>query len=178
MRKGNVTPSDKEVIWPGNQLSDGSRDAAGFGVATADCPLSGGVCWHPISPSDRATNAIGLMMLCMCVVERPRTKLSDLAHGARGWQPRWPAAAHGRLFHTPLMLNKTLTAQDDSSDPRVTGSNVAANAHHSIIPNWQRFRASTKIMPPAKQIAGVTVTVSIHNKGVADQSLLNPLVAK
>ena len=83
-----------------------------------------------------------------------------------------------RLFHTPLMLNKTLTAQNDSSDPRVTGSNVAANAHHSIIPNWQRFRASTKIMPPAKQIAGVTVTASIHNKGVADQSLLNPLVAK
>ena len=93
---------------------------------------------------------------------------------------RWPGSLQRmvRLFHTPLMLNTTLTAQNDSSDPRVTGSNVAANAHHSIIPNWQRFRASTKIMPPAKQIAGVTVTVSIHNKGVADQSLLNPLVAK
>lgn len=76
------------------------------------------------------------------------------------------------------MVNKTLTAQNDSNDPRVTGSKVAANAHHSSIPNWPRFRAATKIMPPAKHIAGVRVTVSIHSKGVADQSLLNPLVAK
>lgn len=83
-----------------------------------------------------------------------------------------------RRFHTPLMVNKTLTAQNDSNDPRVTGSKVAANAHHSIIPNWQRFRASTKIIPPAKQTAGVRVSVSIQNKDVADQSLLNPLVAK
>ena len=53
---------------------------------------------------------------------------------------------------------------------------MAAKAHHSIMVNRECFRASNKIMPPAKQTAGVIITASIHNKGVADQSLPKPLV--
>ena len=77
----------------------------------------------------------------------------------------------------PLIINNTLTVQNDNNVPTVTGINIAITAHHSISVNRECLRVSTKIMPPAKQMAGVTTTVSIHNKGVEDQSLFKPLVA-
>ncbi len=76
----------------------------------------------------------------------------------------------------PLIPNNTLTANTDNKVPTVTGRNMAAKAHHSITVNRECFRASNKIMPPAKQTAGVAITASIHNKGVADQSPRKPLV--
>ena len=85
-------------------------------------------------------------------------------------------AVRVRSIHSPLIPNKTFTAHTDNKVPTVTGNNIAANAHHSITVNRDCFRASNRIMPPAKQTAGVTITASIHNKGVADQSLPKPLV--
>ena len=82
-----------------------------------------------------------------------------------------------RPIHTPLIKNSALTAQTDNNVPSVTGRNAAINAHHSIRPNGRCLRWSTKIMLPAKQTAGISTTASIQNKGVADQSALNPLVA-
>jgi hypothetical protein len=38
------------------------------------------------------------------------------------------------------------------------------------------LRVLTRIIPRQKQIAGVTITISIQNNGVADQSPLKPLV--
>jgi hypothetical protein len=82
-----------------------------------------------------------------------------------------------RPIHTPLIESNTLTAQKDNNVPAVAGRNIATRAQYSTSVKFECLRASIKTMPPAKQIAGVTVTVSIHNKGVADQSFLNPLVA-
>ena len=78
---------------------------------------------------------------------------------------------------TPLMESKPLTAQTASKVPRLTGSNAASNAPQTSRENRVRLRASARIMPMLKQIAGVTITISIQNKGVADQSLLKALVA-
>jgi hypothetical protein len=78
---------------------------------------------------------------------------------------------------TPLIENNTLTAQNASKVPRVTGKNPATNAHHSSRENRECLRPSTKIMPLAKQIGGVTITISIQDNGVADQSFLKALVA-
>ena len=82
-----------------------------------------------------------------------------------------------RPSHTPLIKNSALTAQTDNNVPSVTGRNAASNAHHSIRPNDRCLRWSNKIIPPVKQMAGVSTTASIQNKGVADQSALNLLVA-
>ena len=79
--------------------------------------------------------------------------------------------------HIPLIKNSARTAQTDNNVPNVTGRNAASKAHHSIRPNGRCLRWSNKIVPPAKQIAGVSTTASIQNRGVADQSALNPLVA-
>ena len=84
----------------------------------------------------------------------------------------------GPIHTIPLIESNPLIAQKHNHVPAVTGRNIAASAQHSISVNFECFRAPIKIMPPAKQIGGVTVTVSIHHKGVADQSLLNPLVAQ
>jgi len=78
---------------------------------------------------------------------------------------------------TPLIQNNAQTTQITSKVPRVTGKNAAANAHLSSRENRDCLHASLKIMPSLKQIAGVTITISIQNKGVADQSPLKPLVA-
>jgi hypothetical protein len=78
---------------------------------------------------------------------------------------------------TPLIENSTLIAQTASKVPKVTGKNVAINAHHSSRENRECLRASTKIMPLAKEIAGVTMTISIQHNGIADQSFLEALMA-
>lgn len=90
-----------------------------------------------------------------------------------------PGAMHRMIgrSQTPLIKNSALTAQTDNNVPSVTGRNAASNAHHSIRPSGRSLRWSNKIVPPAKQIAGVSTTASIQNRGVADQSALNPLVA-
>lgn len=92
--------------------------------------------------------------------------------------PALPCTTGSGSTYAPHIESNTLTAQTDNKVPKVTGRNAAANAHHSTSVNLRSFRCSAKIMQPAKQIVGVTTTVSIQNKGVADQSTLNPLVAK
>ena len=79
---------------------------------------------------------------------------------------------------TPLIVNKTLTAQTASKVPKLTGSNAASNADQTSAENRECLRASTRIMLILKQTAGVTNSSSIQNNGVADQSPLKPLVAK
>ena len=78
---------------------------------------------------------------------------------------------------TPLIENKTLTAQTASKVPRLTGSNPASKAPQASRENRECLRVSTRIMPIQKQMAGVTMTISIQNNGVADQSPLKALVA-
>ena len=78
----------------------------------------------------------------------------------------------------PTIENSTLTDHNARAVPMVTGSDAAANAHQPIGVSFERLRASTRINPMAKQIAGLTITVSIQNKGVADQFDLNPVVAQ
>ena len=78
---------------------------------------------------------------------------------------------------TPLIENKTLTAQTASKVPRLTGSNATSNAPQTSRENLECLRVSTRIIPIEKQIAGVTITISIQNNGVADQSPLKALVA-
>ena len=78
---------------------------------------------------------------------------------------------------TPLIENNPLTVHTANKVPRVTGGSPAANADHSSQEDRVCLRASTKIMPQEKQIAGVIMTISIQDNGVADQSLLSPLVA-
>ena len=79
---------------------------------------------------------------------------------------------------TPFIQNKTLTAQTASNVPKLTGSKAASNAPQTSRVNLECLRVSTRTMPILKQIAGVTITISIQNNGVADQSPLKPLVAK
>jgi hypothetical protein len=78
---------------------------------------------------------------------------------------------------TPLIENSILTAQTASKVPRLTGGNAASNAPQTSRENLECLRASTRIMPIQKQIAGVTITISIQNNGVADQSPFKALVA-
>jgi hypothetical protein len=59
--------------------------------------------------------------------------------------------------------------------PTVTGKNAATNAHQSSSENRERLPASTTIIPPAKQIVGVTIIVNTQTIGVPDQSLRKPL---
>ena len=61
--------------------------------------------------------------------------------------------------------------------PTVTGTNAAANAHRFSCENRRCLRLSIKIRTIEKHIAGVTISISIQNRGVADQSCLKPLVA-
>jgi len=77
----------------------------------------------------------------------------------------------------PTIKNSTFTDHNASAVPTVTGSVAAANAHQPSGESSERLRASTRINPMAKQMAGLTITVSIQNKGVADQLGLNPVVA-
>lgn len=115
------------------------------------------------------------------VPSRLRSQLSHRQSLASDWKLR---VHDGWLQHVvrpiymPLISSNTLTAHTDKRVPRVTGRNAAASAHHCIKASGCRFRCSTRIMLPAKQRAGVATTISIHNKGVADQSIFNPLVAK
>ena len=61
--------------------------------------------------------------------------------------------------------------------PRVTGRTEASKAHRASRESDECFRLSIKTRAHAKQTAGVTVRINIQSKGVADQSLLKPLVA-
>ena len=78
---------------------------------------------------------------------------------------------------TPLIENNAFTAQAASAVPSVTGNEPAISAHRSNQEDGACLRAPIKIVPLGKQITGLTMTVSIQNNGVADQSVLEAPVA-
>jgi hypothetical protein len=79
---------------------------------------------------------------------------------------------------SPLIENNTLTAQTASKVPTVTGMMAAISAHRSSRERPACLGVLSRMMPLAKHIAGPTMTMSIHDSGVALQSVWNPLVAQ
>jgi hypothetical protein len=77
-------------------------------------------------------------------------------------------------IHLPHITNSARTPHTEHNVPTVTGKNAAANAHQSSSENRERLPASTTIMPPAKQIAGITIIANTQTIGVPDQLLRKP----
>ena len=75
------------------------------------------------------------------------------------------------------MARIELNTINANKPPRITTTNATANAYQSNRVNRDRQRAMTKTTPPMRQSIGVTVRISIQNRGVVDHPSLELLCA-